>query len=52
MYLQLLQNVRVDDQDAAINYPKVQELFTQITDELGEDGRILLSKAERSRLFV
>ena len=45
MYPQLLQNVRVDDQDAVINHPKVQELFSQITDELGEDGRILLRKS-------
>ena len=45
MYPQLLQNVRVDDQDAVINHPKVQEMFKQITDELGEDGRILLRKS-------
>ena len=45
MYPQLLQNVQVDDQDAAINHPKVQEMFKQIMDELGEDGRILLRKS-------
>ncbi len=45
MYPQLLKNVRVEDQPAAVNNAKVQEEYKKITEELGDDGRILLRES-------
>ncbi len=45
MYPQLLKNVRVEDKPAAVNNAKIQEEYKKITEELGDDGRILLRES-------
>ena len=42
IYPQLLRNVRVDDKEAAINHPAVQEAVKKAAEELGDNGRILV----------
>lgn len=45
MYPQLLKNVPVEDKPAVIHHPKVQEEYKKITEELGNDGRLLLRES-------
>ena len=45
MFPQLLKNVRVEDKKAIMENPKVRELENEISQELGEDGRILLRES-------
>lgn len=45
MYPQVLKNVIVDDKDATINDPAVQEAFKKESDALGDTGRVVLRKS-------
>lgn len=42
MYPQVLKNVVVDDKEATLDDPKVQEVVQQCGDKLGDTGRVLL----------
>ena len=44
-YPQLVKNVRVEDKDAVVNDPDVQNAVTFAREQLGENGRILLRKS-------
>ena len=45
MYPQLLKNVPVENKPAVIHHPKVQKEYKKITEELGNDGRLLLRES-------
>ncbi len=45
IYPQLLKNVRVADKKTARENPKVVEAIAKVTDELGDDGRILVRES-------
>ena len=42
VYPQLLKNVKVEDKEAAVSNPAVQEAVQKAAQELGDDGRILV----------
>lgn len=42
MYPQVLKNVEVDDKEATLNDPKVVSAVKKATEELGDEGRVLL----------
>ena len=44
-YPQVLKNVKVTDKDGTMNDPDVQAAVQEVTDKLGNDGRILLRKS-------
>ena len=44
-YPQVLKNVKVTDKDGTMNDPDVQAAVQEVTDKLGDDGRILLRKS-------
>lgn len=44
-YPQLLRNVRVEDKKQALENKKVQEAIAQVTQALGDDGRILVRES-------
>lgn len=45
MYPQVLKNVVVDDKDGTLNDPAVMAAVTKCTNELGDNGRVLLRKS-------
>ena len=45
MYPQVLKNVVVDDKDGTLNDPAVMASVTKCTNELGDNGRVLLRKS-------
>ncbi|MCQ2461002.1 MAG: phosphoglucosamine mutase [Clostridia bacterium] len=45
MYPQVLKNVVVDDKDATLNDPAVMEAVSTCTEQLGDNGRVLLRKS-------
>ena len=45
IYPQVLENVRVPDQEAIVNDPEVKKRGDEINAELGENGRLLLRKS-------
>ena len=45
IYPQLMKNVRVDDKDAAMNNESVRKAILKASEELGDDGRILVRKS-------
>jgi len=45
MYPQVLKNVKVDDKDATMADPAVKAAVEKCTEELGENGRVLLRKS-------
>ncbi|MDE6312855.1 MAG: phosphoglucosamine mutase [Lachnospiraceae bacterium] len=45
MFPQLLKNVHVEDKKAIMENPRIQELEKEISEELGNDGRILLRES-------
>ncbi len=42
VFPQLTENIPVKDKESIINDPDVRELYRQVSDEIGDDGRILL----------
>ena len=45
IYPQVLKNIRVTDKDEAVNHPEVQKEVAAVTEELGDQGRVLLRKS-------
>ena len=45
IYPQVLKNVIVTDKDETLNDPEVKEAVEEVTERLGDDGRILLRKS-------
>ncbi len=45
IYPQVLKNVIVTDKDVTLNDPEVQKAVREVTERLGDDGRILLRKS-------
>ena len=45
IFPQVLKNVRVDDKDKAMSDPGLTQLVSRVTDELGDDGRVLVRKS-------
>ena len=45
MYPQVLKNVEVDDKDGTLADPAVQASVDKATEELGDNGRVLLRKS-------
>ena len=45
IYPQVLENVRVDDMDAALGAPGVRKAISEVEERLGADGRVLVRKS-------